>query len=228
MSGKQGASGIQGCLGGVQRGGNVQKGNAGSSCLHWRCLHPLGWAEAGRGGEVSVRGPPAPPPCLSHSWFGSNHPGGGALHGQRGVASSSACCQGAVGQRTSGPQLPKPDHPRACRWMGGRWAGTRRPTMAWKDFILSLGVRGLHGGGWCCRPPRGHGWSLVPSPGAPVSSDCLGSTSPPPEMLGCSPPTRGSHGGNNALCPSQALCPQSREDSRGAGSGQQFLKARQG
>lgn len=46
------------------------------------------------------------------------------------VASSSACCQGASGQRTSGPQLSEPDHPRACSWLGGRWAGTLSPTMA--------------------------------------------------------------------------------------------------
>lgn len=52
VGGKQGASGTRGHLGGVQRGGEVQKGNAGPSCLRSQCLPPPGHAGAGSEGEV--------------------------------------------------------------------------------------------------------------------------------------------------------------------------------
>ena len=126
------------------------------------------------------------------------------------MASSSARCQGASGQRTSGSQLPEPDHPQACSWPGGRWASGIPPTKAYRNFTPSLGVRELHGGGRCLQTPVGT-WG-VPCP--KTEDPCLSrlvSTSPPPETLGRYLPPLGSHGGNNALCPSHALCPQSKK-----------------
>lgn len=120
VSGKQGASGVQGRLGGVRRGGKAQKGKAGPSYLHPRCLHPPGKAGAGREEVgVSVR-PPAPPPLSLPCLIQVKPPGRRRSPRWRVVASSSAFCQGALGQRTSGPQLPEPDHPQACSWLWGR------------------------------------------------------------------------------------------------------------
>lgn len=59
--------------------------------------------------------------------------------------SCSACCQGASGQRTSGSQLPEPDHP----------PGSLCPSVAHRNFTPSLEVGGLHGGGSVCSIPLG-------------------------------------------------------------------------
>lgn len=116
-----------------------------------------------------------------------------------------------------------------CSPLGGRGAGGLRPPMAYRNFTPSLGVRELQGGGWCVQTPVGTRAVPCPKAEGPCLSR-LASTSPPPEILGCCPPPLGSHGGNDALCPSQALCPQSKKNKipGGASSGQQFLHPHRG
>lgn len=183
---------------GVERSRKGTQGPA--ACTRRVCPLQAGLGLEGRGGGGVCEGPSTPPPLPLRRLVRVNHPGGGALHSWRVVASSSACCRGLRARGHLGSSCPSQTTlgPAAA---GGRWAGTRSPTVAWKNFILSLGVRGLHGGGWVFADlagdiggPLSQGWGSL-SPKTSLSA------SPPPEMLGYSLPTRGSHGENNGLCP---------------------------
>lgn len=80
------------------------------------------------------------------------------------VVSSSACCWGTSGQRTSGPQLLEPDHPPAgTGWEAGGL--TACPPVAYRNFTPSLGVGGLYRGRRCLQLCLEHMGGPLPGSG---------------------------------------------------------------
>ena len=156
-----------------------------------------GWCSGVKGKwGVSVRAPLLLLlPRHSHTRFRSNRPGARPLQGWWMAVSCSVCHQGASGQRTSGPQLPEPDHPQASSWLGGSGPGSLCPTVAYRNFTLSLGIRGLRGGGRVCNIPLGP-W-VVPCP--ETGDHCLprlpGARLTPARSAGHYLPTLSSQGG---------------------------------
>lgn len=132
-------------------------------------------------------------------------PGGGVLQGWRRLWP----------QRTSGPQLPEPDHPQACSWWGaGGPAACVRPGWPAQISLLPSGSQGLMGKGGIRSSLWGTRVVSCPNTGAPA---------PPPETLGVTCPPwapREAWRGSCALRPSQALCPRSRDSTVGTGHGQ--------
>lgn len=162
--------------------------------------------------ERPLRSLPLPLPCR----FRSN-PGGGVLQGWRMEWAPAPAVRGFGPREHLGPSCQGQTTPRPA----AGWAQVaRRPVSAHSGrhefHSFPRGHRASWGREVLPATSWEHGWSLVPRlPGAP---------SPPPENLGvvtCPPRApREAWRRSSALRPSQALCPQSRDSTAGAGHGQ--------
>lgn len=153
----RGASKIQGRLGGVRRGEDVWEGSTGTTaytqgvCTLWRLA--LG-SEGEMGGVCG--GPSASPPPLPLPHLIQVKPPGSRAS-PRMVDGGELQRLPSGGFRTENIRAPaaKAGPPSGQQLAGGQWPGSLCPTVACRTFTLSLGIRGLCGGGSVGNIPLG-------------------------------------------------------------------------
>ena len=193
----RGAFKLQGCLGGVQRGEDVWEGNTGPAaytqgvCTLWRLV--LG-CEGEMGGVCEGPSAPPPPPPLPHS-IQVKPPGSKASPRMVDGGELQRLPSGGFGTENIWAPAARARPPSGQQLAGGQWPGSLCPTVAYRNFTLSLGIRGLRGGGRVCNIPLGP-W-VVPCP--ETGDHCLprlpGARLTPARSAGHYLPTLSSQGG---------------------------------